>query len=265
MCWLIFRHCFVILIDYFSMLRYAFLRKKNDIFNSVLLTCNTTLLSWNTPRKGHLRNVEVNQMLPEVTGGNKPFEKEEHLNDKALQSQSNSFENETEFPDFESFLNESPETSFLKDVVEENAVVVGGLRNKCSLREGNCPNESYLHSNRTCAQNVQGSSSSVKFESVVDRMMEFQINACCIQETWALGNWMKSVNNYCVFHHNYDAKQNSEGRNAGGVALILSPHCVKAWTLAGSKPPICMDDNFCRRFIGLTLKFKNRNYKNKKN
>ena len=129
-------------------------------------------------------------------------------------------------------------------MVEENAVIMGGLHNKCSSRECNCLNESYLHRNRICTQNVQGLSSSVKFESVIDRMMEFQIDAYCIQETWKLGKWMKSINNYYVFHHNYDIKQNSKGRNTGGVALILSPHYVKAWKLAGSKTPIFMDYNF---------------------
>ena len=107
-------------------------------------------------------------------------------------------------------------------------------------------------------QNVRGLTSSVKFESLIDRMIQLNMHACCVQETWLIGNWTRKIQDFYVFHHNYDEKK-KKGRVTGGVAIILSPRGVEAWKDAGSLPPIHVEsEDFCGRFIGLTIKIKNR-------
>ena len=70
-----------------------------------------------------------------------------------------------------------------------------------------------------------------------------------------------------VLRHNREERTiGSKGRIPGGVAIILSPTAVKAWRVAGSKPPITtpMDSPFVSRFIIVKLRFLQINQYKKK-
>ena len=83
--------------------------------------------------------------------------------------------------------------------------------------------------------NVQGLLSSEKMENIIETMIQNKIDVHCIQETWLSGNWIKSIRDYHVFHHNADVKPDV-GHVQNGVAIVLSPLFFNAWKRAGSLP-----------------------------
>ena len=131
------------------------LRKKKASLSAVLLSCNISLLSWNKPRKGHLNHVKPNQ-LPVVVDGNKPFvQKEQFIDKDFVQNSSPSSDDSKSFPDFEEYLDRPIENDYLNDSMQNNAVIVSGLNNNCTLSKSDSPNDSYLHRDKICTQNVQ--------------------------------------------------------------------------------------------------------------
>ena len=92
-------------------------------------------------------------------------------------------------------------------------------------------------------------------------MIEQDIGACVIQETWTVGDYEKEIRGYLVIHHNYKKRHDSwsnQGRERRGVAIILSPMFKKAYKRAGHPEPIKTsqrDPDAVGRFIGISLSF----------
>ena len=111
------------------------------------------------------------------------------------------------------------------------------------------------------SQNVMGWRNSLKFESCIQMMLDQNIDAMCVQETWDLDNYVKTVREFLVIHHNVSdnnwKKKKKQGGPRKGVAIILSPYFKEAYARAGSPKPITTEENseFEGRFIGISLLF----------
>ena len=84
-----------------------------------------------------------------------------------------------------------------------------------------------LDTARIISQNVRGWTSSLKFESCIQLMLDNNIEAMCIQETWDFDDYIKTVRGFLVIHHNISEnkwkKKPSKDRRGGprkGVAII---------------------------------------------
>ena len=58
-------------------------------------------------------------------------------------------------------------------------------------------------------------------------MINREIDAYCVQETWLTGNWEKIINGYLFIHHGI-AKETCK-RGCRGVGIFLSPHMQKCY------------------------------------
>jgi hypothetical protein len=109
--------------------------------------------------------------------------------------------------------------------------------------------------------NANGWTSSTKIESTIQTMIDHNIGAATLQETWCIGDYEREIRGFLVLHHNYNEREPDwTGRERRGVAIILSPRFRKAYERAGSLPPIkTPQDNprFKGCFIGVTLRFPN--------
>ena len=117
------------------------------------------------------------------------------------------------------------------------------------------PRDPCPYSCRMMTQNARGLKRPHKLESVIDLMCEKNIQVCCMQETWLIGDWQKMINGYMVFHHGLDNQTCNRG--SCGVLIILSPLLIKAWEREGSLPPLTggADPNVIGRIIGVTVSF----------
>ena len=101
-------------------------------------------------------------------------------------------------------------------------------------------------------------------------MMDNDIGAYLIQETWLPGDWETDIRGYLIIHHNHGIEKGKEGksepkktkkrgREKRGVAIILSPSFRQAYRHAGNPKPIVSDPKgqYSGRFIGITLCFPN--------
>ena len=119
-----------------------------------------------------------------------------------------------------------------------------------------CPKQGIIYT-----QNVQGLSGKDKrLESlmypIIDLMVDKNILAYCVQETWIVGNANTIVRKHMIFRHNREEREIvTRGRVTGVVAIVLSPIVVTAWRAAGAKPPITthLQSKFVGRFLGLKL------------
>lgn len=59
-------------------------------------------------------------------------------------------------------------------------------------------------------QNTNGWKSEVKIESTIQTMIDKNIGAYLIQETWALDYEPKELRGYLILHHNYDEGKRPE-------------------------------------------------------
>ena len=122
-----------------------------------------------------------------------------------------------------------------------------------------CPNDCKM-----VTQNAHGLKRPHKLESVIDQMIERNLQAYCLQETWLIGDWTKTVKGYMVFHHGLPTA--SCNRGSCGVMIILSPMLIKAWEREGSPPPITAagDTHAIGRIIGVTVSFPRFDLQNRK-
>ena len=107
-------------------------------------------------------------------------------------------------------------------------------------------------------------------------MIDRNIDAYVIQETWLTGNWEKTIHDYLIIHHNHGVEKGKEykskkqkkkkGRENCGIAIILSLNFRHAYERAGSPKPIrsASKGKHSGRFLGVTLQFPNFNSFNKK-
>jgi hypothetical protein len=72
-----------------------------------------------------------------------------------------------------------------------------------------------------------------KEEEIILRMVERNLWAACLQETWRIGNSTWENGGLTFIHHGLSEKPCKRG--ALGVAIVLSSEARKSWERAGSK------------------------------
>ena len=112
-------------------------------------------------------------------------------------------------------------------------------------------------------QNVQGLTEREKLEKTMEVMIKKGIHGYCLQETWLLGTFTKTIGGHLLLHHGMTMKPCHRGRASSGVAIILDPALLRAWDMAGKPPPIksAPNSNLPGHMIGVTLCFPNRSNK----
>ena len=112
-------------------------------------------------------------------------------------------------------------------------------------------------------QNVQGLTGEEKLEKTIDFMIVRGIHGYCLQETWLIGKFYRTIRGHLLIHHGMKTKPCHRGWTSSGVAIILGLALLSAWDMAGKPPPITSASNsdFPGRMIGVTLCFPNRSNK----
>ena len=90
-------------------------------------------------------------------------------------------------------------------------------------------------------------------------MIERNIPAYCMQETWKLGDYMLTVRGFTIFHHGMNDKPQRLGRVSAGVMIILGPALTQAWMQTGKLKPVTSPETskFPVRILGVPLSFPN--------
>ena len=90
-------------------------------------------------------------------------------------------------------------------------------------------------------------------------MIDNDVGAYCLQETWQLCDFMLTIRGYTVFHHGMLEKPQKMGRTSAGVMIILNPEMTQVWARAGKLKPLTSlpASFFPGRMIGITLCFPN--------
>ena len=71
-------------------------------------------------------------------------------------------------------------------------------------------------------------------DPLVDIMISKGIMIYCLLKTWVLGNELIMVRGHMIFLHNRcEWEEGTQGRNPGGVVIILSLVAIEAWKEAG--------------------------------
>lgn len=112
------------------------------------------------------------------------------------------------------------------------------------------------------SQNVRGIKSATEklnVDVITGLMLEKNIDAYCLQETWLNDDFTRNVNGFHIFHHGYRKKYQKSNRGERGVAIILSPRLYSAYLAAGGHPPVFPspdsdDPTFLGRYISIQLK-----------
>ena len=75
------------------------------------------------------------------------------------------------------------------------------------------PSDTYPHTCSIISQNMNGLGilNDDKLEKFVSLIIDQQINAYCLQETWKLGEYMRIIRIYTVFHHGIKKKPQRQG------------------------------------------------------
>ena len=91
-------------------------------------------------------------------------------------------------------------------------------------------------------------------------MIDRNINAYCLQESWKLCDYMLKIRVYTMFHHGMNEKPQRKGLTSTSVMIILSPNLTWAWTRAGKLKPITSPptSKFPGWMIRITLSFTNK-------
>ena len=108
--------------------------------------------------------------------------------------------------------------------------------------------------------NGLGSRNEDKLEKIVSIMIDRNINAYCLQETWQLGDYMRTIRGYTEFYHGMNEKPQRQGQISAGVMIIINPDLTRAWTRARKLKPITSHptSKFPGRTIGITPSFPNK-------
>ena len=113
-------------------------------------------------------------------------------------------------------------------------------------------------------QNMNGWKKAEDVEETIDIMIEHNIGAYCIQETWDEDYPAREIRGHLILHHNYDSSEGrakiaklTKGRGMRGVTIVLSPEFKLAYEAAGCPKPITTSkkSEHVGRFIGITLQF----------
>ena len=65
-------------------------------------------------------------------------------------------------------------------------------------------------------------------EKLVKTMIQRNVAAFFVQETWRLGNFITTIRGRTVIHHGMEKKHNLKGRISAVVAVILNPVLTKS-------------------------------------
>ena len=86
------------------------------------------------------------------------------------------------------------------------------------------------------SQNVNGLGgwNDYKLEKIISLMIDGNINAYCLRETWQICDYMLTIRRYTVFRDVMNEKTQRQGRMSAGVMIILSPDLIRAWTRLGN-------------------------------
>ena len=112
-------------------------------------------------------------------------------------------------------------------------------------------------------QNVQGLTGGEKITKIIKVMIQKVIHSYCLQETWLLGKFSKTIRGHLLLHQGIVMKPCHRGQASCGVTIILGPPLLRAWEMAGKPLPItsATKSDFPGRMIGVTLCFPNRSNK----
>lgn len=123
------------------------------------------------------------------------------------------------------------------------------------------PSDTCQHTCIIFNQNVNGLGGrrNDKLEKLIVMMIEQQIHAYCVQETWQMQDYMLTIRGHTVFHHGIKNKPQQLGRISAGVMIILGPDLTQAWDRAGKLKPLTSSptSRYPGRMIGVTLGFPN--------
>ena len=110
---------------------------------------------------------------------------------------------------------------------------------------------------------MQGITGGDKLEKTIKLMITRGIHGYCLQETWLLRKFFRTIREHLLLHHGMAKKPCLRGRASSGVAIILGPTLLRAWDMAGKPPPINLspDSDLPGWMIGVTLCFPNRSNK----
>ena len=102
-----------------------------------------------------------------------------------------------------------------------------------------------------------------KLEKKIKLMITRGIHRYCLQETWLLGTFSRTIRSHLLLQHGMAKKPCHKGRASIGVTIILGLALPWDCDMAGKPPPITSASNseFPGRMIGLTLCFSNRSNK----
>ena len=224
------------------MVRYAILRRHLREIPPQNSFCNTRFSAWFTPRKGHLRGVK----LPSPAAWS-PAPKTTQLEDDA--STIASEESHTDFGvDDENHDCKDDDDDPVNAPWRAYNHSLTGISSQPPLRpdtghiepESPRPSDTCPHTCAFFSQNVNGLGGrrDDKLEKIISLMIENNIGAYCLQETWQLCDFMLTIRGYTVFHHGMSEKPQNLGRTSAGVMIILNPEMTRAWARAGKLKPL---------------------------
>ena len=98
----------------------------------------------------------------------------------------------------------------------------------------------------------------LKFEHIIDNMIENNIDAYLLQETCLIGTSVQTIRGCTTFYHGLSKANCSRGKR--GVAIVILPKLLTYYENAGGMPAVHApddDDNCLRgRHSEITLKLK---------
>ena len=107
------------------------------------------------------------------------------------------------------------------------------------------PSDTCPHTCTIINQNVNGLGGikDDKLEKVISLMIESNIHAYCMQETWQLSDYMLTTRVFTISRHGMNDKPQRLGRVSAGVVIILGPALMQAWARAEKLKPVTSPEN----------------------
>ena len=224
------------------MVRYVILRRYLREIPTQISFRNTRISAWFTPRKGHLRGVKL--LSPAASS---PAPKSIQLDDDASTIASEESyldfgvdEGNVDWQDDDDDPAESPGRAHSRNPTGNTSQPpsrpdTGHIKPGPPRPSDTCP-----HTCAVFSQNVNGLGGrrDDKLEKVIAYMIENDVGAYCLQETWQLCYFMLTIRGYTLFHHGMLEKPQKMGRTSAGVMIILNPEMTRAWARAGKLKPL---------------------------
>ena len=208
-----------------SMVRYVILRRFLREIPSWISFRDPRVLAWLTPRGGHLRGIATPDLAnwgaglsPKDLPANVPAatgvidEDYRDILDKETEDWTADDGNSRDY------LREDPPSPQTITLAVDTRHGVGRTKLGTARPSDTCP-----HTCTIINQNVNGlgGRKDNKLEKVISLMIDRNIHAYYIQETWQLCDYMLTIRGFTIFHHGMNDKPQQLGRVSAGVMIIL--------------------------------------------